>query len=79
MALSRDGDVYIWGWNGDGQIGLFDDHNDPLGVVSIPQYLPLPGENLNVAHIAAGGRHSICITSKFISLCWCVDIFINVF
>ncbi|XP_065155175.1 RCC1 domain-containing protein 1 [Atheta coriaria] len=63
MALSRDGDVYIWGWNGDGQIGLFDDHNDPLGVVSIPQYLPLPGENLNVAHIAAGGRHSICITS----------------
>jgi alpha-tubulin suppressor-like RCC1 family protein len=56
LALSQAGNVYAWGWNGFGQLGL-NDYND--------RALPTKIKGLaKVKSIAAGYTYAVATTSK---------------
>lgn len=58
LALSTDGDVYAWGENSCGQLGLGEVQfvNEPTYVNKFKKY--------NIVSISAGGYHSACLTSN---------------
>ncbi|XP_052901726.1 probable E3 ubiquitin-protein ligase HERC3 [Anopheles moucheti] len=58
-AVSSFGDLYTWGWNNQGQLGLQDSqHNER--VVSLPQIVSLPGdEEVTVKKVHCGIGHTV--------------------
>lgn len=52
-ALSKDGDMYVWGWNVNGQLGLLN-----VQVMASPQVLQL---DFNIIQIGCGGRHTVAL------------------
>ncbi|CAG5039199.1 unnamed protein product [Parnassius apollo] len=69
LALSEYGDLYAWGWNDMGQLGIttkdeaVQNCNNPISC-SLPKLLDIYDENgilveFNVVDIAAGSRHSV--------------------
>jgi oligopeptide transport system substrate-binding protein len=56
MALDDNGDVYTWGANSYGQLGLGDTKNR-----SVPSKVTLPKGASEVKSIAAGGHHSMAL------------------
>uniref|UniRef100_A0A182MNA4 Uncharacterized protein n=1 Tax=Anopheles culicifacies TaxID=139723 RepID=A0A182MNA4_9DIPT len=59
-AVSSFGDLYTWGWNNQGQLGLQDpQHNER--VVSLPQIVSLPGEEeeVTVKKVHCGIGHTV--------------------
>jgi alpha-tubulin suppressor-like RCC1 family protein len=56
LALTESGEVYAWGWNEEGQLGLGDteDRLTPTKVEGLPK----------VKAIAAGGAHSLALTES---------------
>lgn len=63
LALSTFGDVYAWGWNDTGQLGINNDKGNSNESYSIPTLIDLfdeqnAGVTKNVKHIACGSRHS---------------------
>ena len=65
------GDLYMWGWNQSGQLGLQSDPDESQGValgepiqrqmVAVPLPVDFP-KNLEVTAVSCGSRHSAAIT-----------------
>ncbi|CAH1170552.1 unnamed protein product [Phaedon cochleariae] len=67
-ALSQDGDLYIWGWNGNGQLGLCkrktDDRaaeDNSVSVMATPHVVDFEDSERNVIKVACGGRHTLAL------------------
>jgi alpha-tubulin suppressor-like RCC1 family protein len=58
LALSSDGNIYAWGLNGDGQIGMCNDHHYQL----IP--FRLDSFNERIKAISCGFLHSMTLTES---------------
>ena len=59
IVLTNSGEVYSWGWNNWGQIGIGSDEN----VVSVPQQLNgFNGEKVKA--ISCGSYHSLALTES---------------
>ena len=58
------GDLYGWGWNESGQVGVAvdEDSSSPPQMVSLPQLVETPLEETFVS-MATGSRHSISVSS----------------
>ena len=64
LALSEFGDVYSWGWNECGQLGITCVPPEvPLTVYVLPYIVQFPDE-CDVVCIACGARHSVAVTSE---------------
>jgi len=58
MALTDDGDVYVWGWNNHGQLGVSSKEHPTVD-------MPLPLDiDFNVVKITAGTRHSLLLSAS---------------
>ncbi|XP_056639507.1 RCC1 domain-containing protein 1 [Diorhabda sublineata] len=60
-AVSQDGDLYVWGWNSNGQLGL-GKKNDEAGYVSAmatPHVVDFFDDTLNCLLVSCGSRHTI--------------------
>ena len=66
-SASAGGAVYSWGSNADGQLG----HNDGLDHVEPTRITALDGRN--VAQVAAGCDHCLCMTVSGDVFCWGSD------
>jgi len=64
LAMADTGDLYGWGWNESGQVGVAvdDDSSIPPQMVSLPQLVETPLEDTFVS-MATGSRHSISVSS----------------
>ena len=62
LALTAAGQLYAFGWNGRGQLGS--ETNSGTGAANpTPALVVLPGASGPVTQIAAGGNHSLALTS----------------
>ncbi|KAJ3643981.1 hypothetical protein Zmor_026660 [Zophobas morio] len=62
VALSGEGDLYVWGWNGHGQLGLSDREDsgeDVVSVLATPQVLDL---SFNLAKVSCGSKHTVVLS-----------------
>lgn len=60
-ALSADGDLYTWGWNNHGQLGIkFNDANQ-ISVMATPQVIDTENCEDNVVNVACGNRHTVIL------------------
>ncbi|KAF2892607.1 hypothetical protein ILUMI_13565 [Ignelater luminosus] len=59
-AVSAEGDVYTWGWNGNGQLGIGKINEEAVGVMAIPQVVDFPDDS-NAIDVACGNRHTIVL------------------
>ncbi|KAF5288642.1 hypothetical protein FQA39_LY15337 [Lamprigera yunnana] len=61
-AISAEGDLYIWGWNGNGQLGLYNDESTSIAVMAAPKVVDFEDDiNVNVLKAACGYRHTIVL------------------
>lgn len=61
-ALSEDGDLYTWGWNSNGQLGLPNlDGEKPVTVQVVPLVVESFNVDLNITMVAAGNRHTFVL------------------
>lgn len=60
-AISQDGDLYVWGWNSNGQLGLGIEEDDKkfVSVMASPHVVDFDDEELNAVLVACGSRHTI--------------------
>ena len=63
--LSEDGQVYVCGWNKNGQLGL--GNHTPTEVVILK---PLPGFGPKVVKVSCGWNHTLCITEDGVMWAW---------
>lgn len=68
-AISEFGDLYMWGWNEKGQLGLTVSHNDEedhqssihqIQCQALPALVNLPGD-LDVLTVSCGTRHTAIV------------------
>lgn len=59
LALTNNGEIYAWGSNAEGQLGLGTDVIKELKPKLISSLISLP-----IAFIACGGYHSIAVTKS---------------
>lgn len=65
-ALSEQGDLYTWGWNCNGQLGIGDEYS----VMATPHVVDFDGdEQANVLKVACGTRHTLALLGIFCFLC----------
>lgn len=71
LALAETGDLYGWGWNESGQVGVAPEEgvSDPPQMVSLPMLVETPLENTFVS-MATGSRHSAAVSSTGILYTW---------
>lgn len=71
-ALSADGDLYTWGWNSNGQLGLSkSDEQESYNVQATPQIVESFDDGLNVIMVAAGNRHTLALLGLYFKACHC--------
>ncbi|KAB0794726.1 hypothetical protein PPYR_11565 [Photinus pyralis] len=64
-AVSVDGDLYSWGWNGNGQLGIYNDEKIALAVMACPHIINFDDDiQLNVVDVACGRRHTVVFLSN---------------
>lgn len=63
-ALSADGDLYLWGWNRDGQLGL---PPATLALAPLPRLLPAPD---GLVALACGSRHTVALQGDGTPWAW---------
>ncbi|XP_043244131.1 RCC1 domain-containing protein 1-like [Amphibalanus amphitrite] len=56
-ALSSSGDVYTWGWNESGQLGL----GDTVNVAAEPALVDALPSDVTVTQLACGSRHTLAL------------------
>lgn len=74
ISLSDIGDVYAWGWNESGQVGLACnklangevslDRHTGCNFAMYPVLLFYDQEDLEIEKISSGSRHSLALSSK---------------
>ncbi|CAG5127579.1 unnamed protein product [Candidula unifasciata] len=83
-SVSDCGDVYMWGWNESGQLGVpalskavssslsAEDDEDRVGIQTEPLCITSLPDELNVAAVACGSRHSVILsdTGRVFSCGW---------
>ncbi len=69
LAVATDGSVYAWGFNASGQLGTGDTADAPT-----PQLVAMPS-GAPIASVAAGGSHSLALTTTGTLLAWGSDVF----
>ena len=73
LALSHSGDVYSWGWNEHGQLGL---RSPPGPTVAVPTLVDVitddGGSNGDVSFVSVscGSRHSAAVSENGVLHCW---------
>lgn len=72
FLLSDFGDLYMWGWNEKGQLGLTvspdnDDDSHKIQCQALPALVNLP-EDLDVLAVSCGTRHTAIVAGKRIDL-----------
>jgi alpha-tubulin suppressor-like RCC1 family protein len=67
LAVTTQGRVYAWGWNGEGQLGngTTTSHNTPT-LINVPNLQS--GESM--AHVSAGFGHSLAVTTQGLVYTW---------
>ncbi|KAG8330595.1 RCC1 domain-containing protein 1 [Homalodisca vitripennis] len=62
-ALTSDGDLYSWGWNMAGQLGLYNQESrGKVSVQAIPQSVDWPDQSeVHVSKVACGARHTVTL------------------
>ncbi|MCU0329702.1 MAG: hypothetical protein MUC47_01840 [Candidatus Kapabacteria bacterium] len=81
MALTKEGKVLAWGYNGNGEAGLgITVNTDPTtgqvrNVVHVKAPFPLLGKQPVFAALAAGGSHSAAVTIAGDVYCWGVNMY----
>ncbi|ESO96806.1 hypothetical protein LOTGIDRAFT_231645 [Lottia gigantea] len=73
IAVSEDGDLYTWGWNESGQLGLpcpllsVDSDLETHGLVTLPTVIDLPA---SVHKVSCGSRHTtVLLEDKVLMAC----------
>jgi alpha-tubulin suppressor-like RCC1 family protein len=66
LALSMDGDVYVWGWNESGQLGY---SKGTINMKALPLPLEISDDDSFIA-ISAGSRHSMAVSENGILFGW---------
>lgn len=58
-AISQDGDLYTWGWNSNGQLGI----GDQFSVMAVPHVVDFDTEDdqVNVVKAGCGVRHTLVL------------------
>jgi alpha-tubulin suppressor-like RCC1 family protein len=69
LAVDSDGGVYSWGFDGSGQLGLGSTTDSAL-----PQPVTMPAGTA-VASVAAGGSHSLALSTSGLVFAWGSDVF----
>lgn len=65
LALSEFGDVYSWGWNECGQLGITCVPPEvPSTFYALPYIVDFPGGETVVVCVGCGARHSVAVTSE---------------
>lgn len=61
-AVSEECDLYTWGWNSNGQLGIGDEYS----VMATPHVVDFEGdEQANVVKVACGTRHTVALLGIF--------------
>lgn len=67
MVLEN-GNVYAWGWNESGQLGIENAQLKTSGIIDSPTLVNLP--DLEFIQIKAGSRHSMAVSSEGLCFVW---------
>ena len=73
VALTHSGDLYAWGWNRDGQLGI---DSQTLSIASLPQlishdgYFDADGLGHEVVDVGCGNRHTSALCANGDLLTW---------
>lgn len=61
VAITQDGDMYVWGWNSNGQLGIknVEDHHSTIQAEPF-----LLNFETVIIDVACGSRHTICLQSN---------------
>lgn len=68
-VISKEGDLYTWGWNQNGQLGLpvhSAEKNKGVSVMASPHVVDFPDSNANATKVACGKRHTIVLLGLYI-------------
>lgn len=71
-AVSEEGDLYTWGWNSNGQLGIGDEYS----VMATPHVVDFDDDQVNVVKVACGSRHTIVLFGVFYFLVFKCEILI---
>ena len=64
MALVNGGELYSWGHNGYGQLGLGTPVSVTTNMGTIPRLITGDLQGIKVAQVACGGHHTLALTSE---------------
>ena len=72
LVLSASGNVYSWGWNEHGQLGL---RSPPGPTVTLPTLVDIitdsaGGSDVNFMSVSCGSRHSAAVSENGVLYCW---------
>lgn len=69
-AVSSFGDLYCWGWNSKGQLGLMDEKQVRGTVFALPQVIEVSeqeddqSQEISIENVHCGNCHTVVISSK---------------
>lgn len=66
-AVSAFGDLYMWGWDTSGQLGIKSNSEDgghSPSVHALPQLIDFEDESINISKVFCGSRHTIVKTER---------------
>jgi RCC1 and BTB domain-containing protein len=64
FALSQQGELFCWGYNGNGQLGISNNTNQTL-----PRRVRLP-ENTPIVQVVCGYSHTLCLSDEGVLFSW---------
>ncbi|CAM1306969.1 RCCD1 (predicted) [Pycnogonum litorale] len=78
VALTEFGDVYTWGWNESGQLGLVNDdaeaerptEDNRILIVSTPTLVSSIPDDVNIVKMSCGTRHTVALSEDGFLWAW---------